>query len=423
MYGIHQLLGLKLKLTISASPFTVNNSPSLPPNHPFQLLKPLVYLRNTMSSIRSASDPSARPSSSQSPLSASSASLSGWDYEERMVPLNFTPIERTFYDAQKHRGEYFNPYSTRCGKLRKLCVHPAVLREFGSFVQEAGGLSENTGHKQQLHSLSHLRKLMVSFKESRLLESIRQLHKLRRKFYAAIRARQLQCKVAEEQAPCVSLVWLPPAKVSALRGGELWWDVDSVGNDWSEEDGSEEEGQEDAEDADEGEDGDFDAPKQAKGGVKGQNNSKTTPVRAKGVAGVHIEAGVSRMDPKAKRICLPSRTALGFLVAKFDVNGGFVAKLNRSWRSALHFFRKLTREDHERFRVFIERKEAEMKENILKIKEDAIVLSRELGFFQGVIADLRSQGKTAMCTTCLEARSLLSVTPCGHFSCTAWYQL
>jgi len=422
MFGIHQLLGLKLKLTVSASPFTVNNSPSLPPSHPFQRLKPLVYFRNTILSIkhaRSAENPPSPGSSlsEASPRSATSASLSGWGYEERMVPLSFTPIERTFYDAQRNRGEYHNPYSPRCDKLRKLCVHPAILKEFSAFVQEAGGLS---AENQQLHSLSHLRKLMVEFKEHRLLESMRQIHKLRRKFYAAIRARQLQCNVLKESAPCISLVWLPPAKVSSLRKGELWWDVDSTGNDWSDDDVSAEENQDSADDDEEDEEGDADALKQPKEAKDGHSNAKLDPVRAKGVAGIFIETGVSRMDPRAKRVCLPSRTALGFLATKFDVNGGFVQKLNRSWRSTMHFLRKLGREDHERFRVFVERKESEIKDSILKLKEETIVLSRELGFFQGVIADLRSQGKTADCTTCLEARSLLSVTPCGHFSCTEW---
>ena len=44
--------------------------------------------------------------------------------------------------------------------------------------------------------------------------------------------------------------------------------------------------------------------------------------RAKGVAGIRIEGGVSRMDPRAKRVLLNTRTALGYLIAKFDINGG-----------------------------------------------------------------------------------------------------
>ena len=85
------------------------------------------------------------------------------------------------------------------------------------------------------------------------------------------------------------------------------------------------------------------------------------------------------------------------------------------------FKKKLTsRDDQEKFRLFIERKEVEAKEGITKAREEAMALIRELGFFRGVISGLRAQGKTADCSTCLEACSLMSVAPCGHYSCTQW---
>jgi hypothetical protein len=155
MYGMHQLLGIKLKVHVSASPFVRNNSTALGATHPFERLKHRIYLRNTRASVgsltvasdssssssskeisesssssSSSSTSSTSSSSSSSSSNSSSSSSSSSDspndgvpaylrtitpdithtrhdaYDEYEMQLVLSNLERGFYDAHHRRGEY-----------------------------------------------------------------------------------------------------------------------------------------------------------------------------------------------------------------------------------------------------------------------------------------------------------------------------
>ena len=119
VFGLHQLLGIETKFVIVNSPFMMKADKPLPPDHPFERLKRLVYLRNTPESVGEEV--------------AGTRLVEEAPHVIEVSRLRFAPVERGFYDEAARRadrgqegGGHVDSFAARFDALRRLCCHPAV---------------------------------------------------------------------------------------------------------------------------------------------------------------------------------------------------------------------------------------------------------------------------------------------------------
>jgi hypothetical protein len=221
MYGMHQLLGLRLRVHVSNNPFARSNAP-VEKDSVFERLKRRLYLRNSPESVGNewlrimahsiapdldssnpshhnndtlndddnASGDSKRNSTNDNDGDSKSESndskslslpTSRKPYDENVIHLAFSRVERAFYDAQKSRGEYKNPYADECLQLRQLCVHPAVDNGWAALLAK-----ENVGnHSSKVHSLEDLRQRTIVWKEVEMKKIRARVRKQRHIMHAA----------------------------------------------------------------------------------------------------------------------------------------------------------------------------------------------------------------------------------------------
>ena len=120
VFGLHQLIGVGVKFVLSNSPF-LKPDVRLPPSHPFEQLKKLVYLKNTPASVGNEV--------------AGSRLVEEAPHAIAVRRLRFTPIERGFYqEAARRAGADVasDSFAARFDALRRLCCHPAVSSDWAA---------------------------------------------------------------------------------------------------------------------------------------------------------------------------------------------------------------------------------------------------------------------------------------------------
>ncbi|KAJ3409632.1 hypothetical protein HDU80_011258 [Chytriomyces hyalinus] len=128
IYGIHQLLDIDIKLSVTNNPFAAASKSYR--NEAFEYLKKTLYLRNTpasVSSFRASLTPAQRRLLSNTPPEPK--------YDEKIIFLPYTVFERSFYDERLRRIEddgnkTKNLYSGRYQSLRQLCCHPEASEDW-----------------------------------------------------------------------------------------------------------------------------------------------------------------------------------------------------------------------------------------------------------------------------------------------------
>lgn len=108
-YGINQLLHIRIKFHLSKGIFNLPNK-FLPPDHPFEVLKRNIYVRND-------------PKSSRRELQTDQ-NLEG-SFTIEVIGLQFTSIEWAFYKEESRQIFSRNIFSDAFNALRQLCCHPA----------------------------------------------------------------------------------------------------------------------------------------------------------------------------------------------------------------------------------------------------------------------------------------------------------
>lgn len=211
VFGLHQLLGVNVNFVLSNSPFLKANRP-LPPSHPFEQLKKLVYLRNTPASVGSEVEGSRLVE--QAP------------HVIEVATLRFAPIERGFYDeaarrANTERGG--DSFSARFDALRRLCCHPAVAAGWSERLNSEAEQRRQSG--MQLLSLDEMRSRMVSWKAEEIGRARQALQTHTRQAAAACAAAKLVIEA------CPRLADAPGAERARERrpAVRLWRCIDYYG--------------------------------------------------------------------------------------------------------------------------------------------------------------------------------------------------
>ena len=108
-YGINQLLHIKIKFHLSKGIFNLPNK-FLPPDHPFEVLKRNIYVRND-------------PRSSRVELQSDQDMVNAYTIE--VIELQFADVEWAFYNEESRQIYSRNIFSDAFNALRQLCCHPA----------------------------------------------------------------------------------------------------------------------------------------------------------------------------------------------------------------------------------------------------------------------------------------------------------
>ncbi|CAM9237427.1 unnamed protein product, partial [Ectocarpus fasciculatus] len=153
VYGINQLLKIKVRFVMSANPFTTAKT-TLPHEHPFEVLKRHVCVRN-----KDTSTSMVESAGSQAAIASERSVI-------RVIPVYFSPVEWAFYKEESRNITSSNFYAKSYDMLRQLCCHPAcstkwmnrLASEYYNDVRGAGG----NGYKTL--SLDDLRNRMVKWK-------------------------------------------------------------------------------------------------------------------------------------------------------------------------------------------------------------------------------------------------------------------
>jgi len=169
VYAVNSLLGIKLKIFVSNNPFSIaaHNSKTVYKYPLFEKWKKRVCIRNTRAGL----------GKEWSDISKNSYDV---NFREQNVFLEFTKVERAFYDVTRKQiplNLRKNPFSDNFIRLRQLCCHPSVSSEFNSsFVKERGA-----------YSLDDLQYRMVNLRKRQMLDGDIQNDQLREDIGAAWR--------------------------------------------------------------------------------------------------------------------------------------------------------------------------------------------------------------------------------------------
>jgi len=157
VWGINQMLRIHIKFVISNNPFTMGKraTEGLPPSHPFEQIKRLVYLRNTPASVGGEL--------------VGSRLVETAPYKICVETLAFSPIEFGFYQEQLNQvGRSANPFAPRYNLLRQLCCHPAASSEWHDRLSK-------DGKEKEVLSLEGLRERMVHWKRQDIAKERREM--------------------------------------------------------------------------------------------------------------------------------------------------------------------------------------------------------------------------------------------------------
>ena len=223
VFGLHQLLGVHVNFVLTNSPFLGGMAAGkrLPPSHPFEQLKRLVYLRNTPASVGDEVEGSRLVEEAPHAIEISR--------------LRFDPIERGFYDEQARRANVEaggDSFSIRFEALRRLCCHPAVSAAWSSrLAGERGGRGGASGSAangatgaQPLLSLDEMRERMVRWKGDEITKAKHALD-LTLRHAAAARA---ACTLVLDNRPSLRQAWGDLEDTNAIRrSGGIWRLIDS----------------------------------------------------------------------------------------------------------------------------------------------------------------------------------------------------
>jgi hypothetical protein len=156
-YGINQLLHIRVKFHLSNNIFALPNS-FLPPDHPFEVLKRIVYVRNDGNASTCARIASTEETTGSQPASA---------YSIEVVDVNFSRIEWAFYKEESRQIYSRNIFSDSFNALRQLCCHPACSTKW--MTRLTGVSAGVTSRGSVTLSLDQLRKKMVRWKKEDIL--------------------------------------------------------------------------------------------------------------------------------------------------------------------------------------------------------------------------------------------------------------
>ena len=184
VYGINQLLQIKVRFVLADNPFT-NARTTLPPTHPFEVLKREIYIRNDVNAVTL---PDTLQNGNNNALvvqrnvdvlveqTEHAQTVRTADYTIHVIPVRFTSVEWAFYNEESRQCIASNVFADAYNDLRRLCFHPAGTDKYMKRMR-----NDDKNKAYNPLSLEQLRSSMVKWKHEDVIVLQEELDELGRK--------------------------------------------------------------------------------------------------------------------------------------------------------------------------------------------------------------------------------------------------